>query len=106
MNAHIVLLGCLALVTFVCWSTVSAETCTTNTNCNATICTGNSEVICQHPVGSDGIKPGGGLCTCKDTTGSCTTKEDCYGTGANLQCPDNTRHCYDNNCICDRFPIG
>lgn len=48
--------------------------CTVNTDCTSTTkCADGSIVICQHPDTSDGIKPGGGLCTCSDSTGSTIT---------------------------------
>mgnify|MGYP007091324766 CR=1 FL=1 len=37
----------------------------------------------------------------------CVIPSDCYGDNApTLTCDDDARHCYDGNCICDRFPIG
>merc|ERR1712243_281446 len=84
---------------------VSAEECTTNADCKATVCDGGNPV-CQHP--DSGVSQNGGLCTCSSggTNGECTAKEQCYGPDVNLRCQDNARHCYDNKCICDRFQIG
>ncbi|KAH3897130.1 uncharacterized protein LOC127864554 [Dreissena polymorpha] len=95
---------CVAIIAC-CLAFVAAEMCTTNSDCVATQCATGNTVICQHPNSTDGIKPNGGLCTCQ-AQGQCTTRADCLGTSVNLQCPDSQRHCYDNNCICDRFPIG
>ncbi|XP_053382577.1 uncharacterized protein LOC128549594 [Mercenaria mercenaria] len=85
---------------------VSAVSCTVNGECNSTtLCTGtNSFPICQHPEGAE-IVANGGLCTCSVPSGSCTYPSDCYGVPG-LNCKDDARHCYDNNCVCDRFPIG
>ncbi|XP_060564280.1 uncharacterized protein LOC132728304 [Ruditapes philippinarum] len=99
-SAALVFLACLVAY-------VSCEVCTTNTDCGNTRCAAGLTVICQHPDGS-GIVANGGLCTCEQTAGGeCTGKADCYGDQApNLTCPDSARHCYDNKCICDRFPIS
>ncbi|KAL4217573.1 hypothetical protein ACF0H5_022315 [Mactra antiquata] len=84
---------------------MSGETCTVNSDCVNTSCNAGNTVVCQHPTGS-GVSQDGGLCTCEDSSGECVTAQDCYGSNANLNCPDSARHCRDNVCICDRFPIG
>ncbi|KAL4217572.1 hypothetical protein ACF0H5_022314 [Mactra antiquata] len=89
----------------VCVVYVSGETCTVNSDCVNTSCNTGNTVVCQHPSGS-GVSQDGGLCTCEDSSGECSSASDCYGSNANLNCPDSARHCYDNVCICDRFPIG
>ncbi|XP_053382215.1 uncharacterized protein LOC128549506 [Mercenaria mercenaria] len=106
---QLVLTFAFVLTIYFAWvDPVSCVSCTVNGECNSTTnCNGdNSYPICQHPDGAE-IVAGGGLCTCSVSTpsGSCTYASDCYDI-AGLNCDNDTRHCFDNNCICSRFPIG
>lgn len=49
------------------YKSVFGERCTVDSDCESTVCTSPSEVICQHPE-SD-VKENGGLCTCAGTSG-------------------------------------
>ncbi|XP_052762004.1 uncharacterized protein LOC128204643 [Mya arenaria] len=99
----------LSLLVFSCVAAaVLGEICTTNDNCVAsTICASGSTVICQHPDGP-GVVTDGGLCTCSGGGAYvCVLANECYaatGNAPNLNCEDNRRHCYDQQCICSRWP--
>ncbi|KAL4240149.1 hypothetical protein ACF0H5_000943 [Mactra antiquata] len=92
-----------AICFIACLGLVFCEPCSTADECTATSCNIGNRVVCQFPTGVTVGTINGGLCTCEHST--CLSASECYGVLANLNCPDNIRHCYDNGCICNRFDV-
>ncbi|XP_060584580.1 uncharacterized protein LOC132740654 [Ruditapes philippinarum] len=103
MKSSVSAFAVVAVMLTVWFANVECVPCTTNNQCNnSTSCSGANTPICEHPDLTD-VNENGGLCTC--SVGLCNYPAECQVPEVDLECPYDDRHCYDNKCICSRFPV-